>query len=478
MPAVGLTDLLGQFGSTGLHGAGGRHGQGSSTSFVLMHCEEGFKCISQVEKFGLGHDGVYKGLPLGVKLPPEYKAAYEWGCPARGTVAPSGECVDKGTKDTSQLCWSLQQFEAGKNSPCKDADDCKCVKPTENGNTTLNSKYSVVNEGSEIRTQKYFVQPKQQCDKCEDHDCNPVQCNRCEFCEYTTKNFGGRRTEGCFPHAEKTAELDLGDGRPYLDGDDATEEDLIVIPHYKIWDPGATRSPDEAGFDAGHHSHVLRSPHQNRHEPLSKQAWLRRYKEAAPRIQRVMDTARASIIWAGSNSKRLDCKWDLLGRIAKFKSQRRECKMTQETVDQLKRGTTFGHDVPDAMGKTQHANCIMAKNHKCDALNCYFSDKDVSAAFYALSQRNATCKIERDATKRQIEMIHEQQQAGKRETRENAAAEAVAAAGSGKTRDSGSVAKSGIDLPSAVFLTLSVAASPNEAVHKHHLRRQNLKSFL
>lgn len=474
MPAVGVTDLIAEL--TGSHGAS-RHGRGGSTSFVLMHCEEGFKCISQVEKFGLHHDGVYKGLPLGVKLPPEYKSAYEWGCPARGTVSPSGECADHGTKDTSQLCWSLQQFEAGKNSPCKDVDDCKCVKPTENGNTTLNNKYSVMNQGKEVRTQKYLVQPKQQCDKCEDHDCNPTQCNRCEFCEYTTKTFGGRRTEGCFTREKAKAEdVDAADGRPYLDGDDATEEDLIVIPHYKFWDPGATRGPDEKGYDAASPSAVLRFPHQNRSEPLSKEAWLSKYKEAAPRIQRLMDAAKESMIWAGQNANTLDCKWDLLGRVAKFKNMRRDCKLMQTTVDALKPRTEFAPKAPDAAGKSHKLKCHLGKSHKCDALNCYYRDKELTAAFYNLAERNTVCKSEKEAQNRQLQMAKAANKAAKKEAEEEAEVQAAASAGSGKTTEN--VSKSGMDLSPTVFLTIPTAVPSNEAIRKSSCRHETLKSFL
>merc|ERR1719408_380663 len=87
-----------------------------ATSFANVVCEEGFKCVSNVELFGLNHDGVYKGLPMGVELPPQYKGAYEWGCPARGKMSAAGACEETDDKDASRLCWSNSRFEAGKNA--------------------------------------------------------------------------------------------------------------------------------------------------------------------------------------------------------------------------------------------------------------------------------------------------------------------------------------------------------------------------
>lgn len=225
-------------------------------------------------------------------------------------------------------------------------DDCRCIKATESGNTSQNGKYSTKKQGSELRQQKYFVQPKQNCEKCSEHDCNPMQCDRCEDCEYTTKTFGTRTTEGCFDKSfqksaseQAKAEKAESVGRPYLDGDKPTENHLIVVPHYKFWDPSATRNDEEPGADAKAPWNILRHPYQNRAEPLSKDKWLSQYPETAPSIQLLMDKLRSGVVWAGSekNSETIDCGQDILGRLMNFKAARRECKDMQATVDQLKR---------------------------------------------------------------------------------------------------------------------------------------------
>jgi hypothetical protein len=232
-----------------------------------------------------------------------------------------------------------------------------------------------------------------------------LQCNRCELCEYTTKSFGGRTTEGCFDRTNaKPSGSEGSDGRPYLDGDKPTENDLIVIPHYKIWDPGAIRSEDEPGFDPSHPSRILRYPYQSRAEPLSKKAWIQKFKEAAPRVQRLLDAGRQNLIWAGNNANGIECDQDIVGRMQKFKSLRRECKEMQATVDMLQRGTQFEETTQDAAGATQKVQCVEAENHKCDALNCYSSDKQVQNALLSLSQRNQMCKVERDQARRASEM--------------------------------------------------------------------------
>merc|ERR1740130_2552870 len=103
-------------------------------------------------------------------------------------------------------------------------------------------------------------------------------------------------------------------GRPYLDGDDPTENDLIVIPHYPMWDPGATRDATEPAVDSSSPSSLLRLPSQSRNEPLSKEAWIKKYVEAAPRIQRLMDVGRENLIDAGNKANQVDCSTDIPGR--------------------------------------------------------------------------------------------------------------------------------------------------------------------
>lgn len=471
-----LSDLL-LAGSTLRPHAAGK----LSTSFVNSTCEDGFKCVSQVELFGLGHDGLYKGLPLGVKLPPQYKSAYEWGCPARGTMSSSGECVQGDTKDATKLCWSTTRMESGKGSPCKEVDNCKCIKASENGNTALNNEYAKINEGKEIRTQKYLVQPKQQCDKCSDHDCNPAQCNRCEFCEYTTKTMANRKSEGCYDRAAPKPVGKGGkkeNGRPYLDGDDATENDLIVIPHYPMWDPGATRDVTEPAVDSSSPSSLLRLPYQSRNEPLSKEAWINKYVEAAPRIQRLMDAGRENLVNAGNEASQIDCKADIPGRIRNFKSQRRECRHMQEISAQLAPHKEFQDETPDFSGQVNEINelkCQKVKGGKCTDLNCYFDDKEVTKAIFDLNERNNICKPERA----QLERTQQAEAALLTKALPGGAKAGTSADGTSKT--GGATTASIMPLPATLLLTLPAPTSslpvPVESERRGR-RRAKLRDFL
>merc|ERR1719316_2316480 len=73
----------------------------SPTSFETQYCEDGFKCVSQVSTFGLKHDGKYQSSDkLNQEREGEYADAYEWGCPAKGTMNnSSGECEEGDAQD-------------------------------------------------------------------------------------------------------------------------------------------------------------------------------------------------------------------------------------------------------------------------------------------------------------------------------------------------------------------------------------------
>jgi hypothetical protein len=343
-----------------------------------------------------------------VKVPPEYKGAYEEGCPARGQYTTSGECEDNGEEDASKLCWASTRYEMGKNAPCKEVSDCKCIRSSENGNETLNNKYMEINDGKEIRMQKYLVQPKMECDKCADHDCNPNQCNRCEFCEYGTKTFGNRVTEGCFDIPAKNNEVKKNEtGRLFMDGDQPTEEDLIVVPHYPLWNPGGTRSLDAKDFIADSRGNTLSFPYQSRQEPLSKKGWLEEYEEAAPKIQRLMDTARDNIVAAGEAANTLSCSDDIATRLRNFKLARKHCHDMQETVSKLAPHTPFSdhpsgevdHTPDDAEKDNYGVKCKLKQGKmyvvggkNCIDLVCYYNDGELAKALFDLNARDSACK--------------------------------------------------------------------------------------
>merc|ERR1719215_1661815 len=168
-----------------------------ATSFTPyeVQCQQGFKCVSRVKDFGMNHDGKFErptgvdtaahGLPAG--------STYEYGCPARGAMTSSGTCADGGPGESGR-CFSSDRFEAGAGSACgvEGAGKCMCVKPVSApGEIRATGKVSEIRQGQEVQVGDFVVQSPANCDRCAQHSSNPEQCQRCETCEYITKDVGG-----------------------------------------------------------------------------------------------------------------------------------------------------------------------------------------------------------------------------------------------------------------------------------------------
>eukprot|EP00419_Tripos_fusus_P087364 CAMPEP_0172864470 /NCGR_PEP_ID=MMETSP1075-20121228/80356_1 /TAXON_ID=2916 /ORGANISM="Ceratium fusus, Strain PA161109" /LENGTH=478 /DNA_ID=CAMNT_0013713369 /DNA_START=31 /DNA_END=1463 /DNA_ORIENTATION=- len=348
---------------------------GAATGFYEVKCAQGFTCVSKVSVFGEDHSGAYEERP-GIEVDERVKNAYEWGCPARGVVASSGECRDNGSSGSNR-CFSTGRFEAGPNSPCDEDDKCYCIRTQAPDGTGFKREQSDVSSdvqnGSEVVAGKFNVQPPVQCDECSKHRCHPTECELCENCDYTTKIIDGRKTLGCFDADAGTqkSRKDKVHGRPYMEGQEAVPTDLHVVPHYTFWDPSIG---EDGAAGAG-----LMMPYQNRQEPLSRKEWLKLYPEAALRMQRLVDYVVDKIKgdWAPNNEMSKDCigeqnlngqnKPDLSGRYEKVTQVLAACRHMQGVAQTL-------HAEPFPAGDgTQKVRCIRdSSGERCNALNCYF----------------------------------------------------------------------------------------------------------
>mmetsp|Transcript_8513 Transcript_8513/g.26475 ORF Transcript_8513/g.26475 Transcript_8513/m.26475 type:complete len:463 (+) Transcript_8513:83-1471(+) len=364
-----------------------------ASSYYEVKCAQGFRCISKVGVFGVGHDGAYH-KPSVPDLKSRFREAYEWGCPARGSMTAAGECRDDGRGATS-MCFSAVRYEAGPKAPCGTGDDCLCIKAgTPSGGWGPGHRHSDVLDGEELLTGGYAVQPPAKCEECAQHDCDERQCNECSGCEYTAKTIAGRKTRGCFELDGGSARREREEsraGRAYAPGR-APLRELLVLPHYDLWQPwpGRTRTPYEAP-----------------REPLSRRAWREAYKHAAPRLQRLLDrlVRQAREAWAAQDEatgapsgQRLDCFHasarggdDIDGKLERLQAVQAACREMQETARRIARGAPFADKAEDGAP----VNCVMSDTGggDCGALNCYTSDEGLAQALRALRARNRLCHL-------------------------------------------------------------------------------------
>merc|ERR1712232_173630 len=210
---------------------------------------------------------------------------------------------------------SSSPYEMGPQSPCKDPSYCMCVKTTDNGTAVQSAKASLAKQevshksaesmqGQELQTKRYLVQPPADCNDCAAHNCSREACNKCSNCEFGDRTVMGRQAKGCYDRdfgESRHERITSKEGRKYLyagmDGREAEaqEQSLLVIPHYNLWDPGDQRMNGEAGGQPEDPSHILRWPYNSRREPLSREAWINDYKQAAPRIQSTIDSMVAKV---------------------------------------------------------------------------------------------------------------------------------------------------------------------------------------
>lgn len=353
----------------------------SAVSFYNTSCHEGYKCVSKVDKFGRMHDGAYDDSNSNKAVKSDFRGTYEEGCPAKGKMTSSGECIDNEKGTGAAMCWTNKRYEAGKDGPCSSPEDCMCVKSTENGELTMNKKLSVDKTGLEKVMQQFVVEVPMNCDSCEAFSRNQQACKACwGRCIFTEKEIAGKKVEGCFiadPFKTKPPPDDGEDkepGREYMEGRSVREESLVVLPHYPLWDPGDKSS------DAGFQDIVYKMPFQSRKEPLSQDAWLQKYAEAAPRMQRVMDRAAAKVVKYSPDpsthvcrTQSLKCLDNIGSKLEQTVSVQKACRLMQSLEMRLRKGapTPFESKAPGGKGGSTPLNCRVGPGGMCVRLNCY-----------------------------------------------------------------------------------------------------------
>eukprot|EP00929_Paragymnodinium_shiwhaense_P002344 TRINITY_DN102571_c0_g1_i1.p1 TRINITY_DN102571_c0_g1~~TRINITY_DN102571_c0_g1_i1.p1 ORF type:complete len:702 (+),score=199.40 TRINITY_DN102571_c0_g1_i1:64-2169(+) len=427
----------------------------AQTAFYEVQCAQGFKCVSKLDVFGVGHDGNFKKADT-ADLPARLLNAYEWGCPAAGEVnESSGLCEGPGTD--GGYCYSSKRYEAGPGTPCDSDDKCFCIKPTTATGNPADDKSRDVIKGEELQYGTFNVQPVAKCDSCDTYNCDRDSCNACPGCEYTTKTVElpdptdpdgtttyVRKQLGCFDSASSKGPGSAKSGQKallYLGGQKAVQRDLQIVPHYSLWDPG---DPAEDGLPDKN----LRLPYQSHREPLSREAWLAKYKEAAPNMQKLMDLLAMRLLdgtsevdaWSPKDATgppeadrlvSLDNCWtqgnagdDIAGKLDKFLSVQRVCKRMQETERLLAGGSTFSADKAecgafawDDEKEARRCGChhgFGKEAGQCKALSCYGDREDVAAAVSALKAKLKSCSKEHREAQPVVEIAGEGAREGKK----------------------------------------------------------------
>jgi len=395
---------------------------GVFTGFYDVKCDPGFRCVSRVGIFGLGHDGTYQKQPAPGGLSDRFNNSFEWGCPARGELTSTGNCKDTGKGPTS-MCYSTTRYEFGADTPCGDGDNCRCVRPTLSATESTEGvikgekhdrRVRVTSiDGVEIDSGSYQVLSPATCEECAQHDCDFSTCKKCANCEFydvmNPKILAGRKTPGCFDmdggKARKERQ-DSRDGRAFLPYSKSSRQELVVVPHYQLWNPSEHDVAETTSDGDQLAAADIPLPNQVRKEPLSRDAWREGYKKAAPKIQRLFDTlaktvkedwGKLSDLIEAPSSSHLDCfdpaeggGDNVAGKLLTVEAVQRGCQQMQETARSIAHGSTFAptdNDVP--------VQCV--KNDigggDCAELNCYTEDVNLSHALRAMRARNNQCRL-------------------------------------------------------------------------------------
>mmetsp|Transcript_55409 Transcript_55409/g.124537 ORF Transcript_55409/g.124537 Transcript_55409/m.124537 type:complete len:526 (+) Transcript_55409:78-1655(+) len=435
--------------------------QSQAVAFYEVKCANGFTCVSNVHSFGLKHDGEFLGTPDSLTLLSRYSNpdTFEVGCPARGSVNDDGHCQDYGEGD-KRMCWANDRYEAGAGKPCDDPNKCLCVDLNSNtgwrkavgkvnvgpnvrniiptgrewpeADTTVvptktNRKKKLIRDrtsqwpvkaishsdnGQELRSGEWLVQPEHKCRECSQHECNEQACNACPNCEFRSEAVGNKTAAGCYDRdgGELSRRRAEGVGaRIFRFGIKPLERKLAIIPHYALWDPGHALSLEKAANGMKRDQSMgaagfndARMPWEPQPDPSSREAWLLNYKQFAPRVQHVMDEAAERVLLKGQLARSLSCGDDELGidgdgiqdEIETWQSLQRSCKQMQSTADSLEQGAPFEQIVPKGVGGVQQlkVKCRETLGDRCEGLNCYVNDREIERQVEHLRWRSAQCR--------------------------------------------------------------------------------------
>lgn len=370
-------------------------------------CAPGFRCISKVSKFGMGHDGIVDPT-RGANMAGNDESLYEEGCPAIGSMV-SGRCENTGQGGE---CFSSTRYSI---QSCSTTNSCLCVRPTTaHGSGDLRNVSAKVEAGDEVQSGSFLTEASGNCQSCAAYDANKAQCDECSNCEFTTKpviakdgdgNDYVRKQLGCWTGTSEAQRMatkyELAKGRTLV------ERELRIVPHYWRWDPD-----DSAKF---------RMPYEEGGERLSKSEWLEKYRHDAPKVQQLMDLMIMRMLrgtssthaWVGNDADEVALKCGtatdmgdgIAGKLEKFLAIERACKKVQDTAASLAPGGAkfssgsggaecgaFGSDPARGVHSCGcHQVDPSRPSSECAALNCYGGDGAVNAAVKAMKRRLEQC---------------------------------------------------------------------------------------
>lgn len=406
-------------------------------------CPVGFKCASKIEEFGLGHDGKYPHDHMHVPSDQRLKDAYEVGCPARGTMSADGACLDDG-KGGRTKCFSPKRYEGGPGSPCGESGSglCRCVKlvPRPRGNAPFREFV----DGLEVLKGDFEESVPHGCSNCSRLSENETECKACYpacmLSSEETHNNGqggiaGEMVPKCIKNPQAGAggppDADSKSGRPWNHGYEIETHPLKIVPHYKFWYPdepvdksletdGSDESPAKEEDIADEETDEVidaenvKMPFEVRREPMGRKEWIKMWKEAAPKVQNVMDSMVTKMKTQWSQPGQVDQCWsyenkgdDVSGKLERFLAVQRSCREMNDVASSI-RGEGKDHSIRFDSGKCGNddprglCGCTRSVDEDgeaveppsdCQFLNCYSSgDTQLDDAMAAMQAKEATCQ--------------------------------------------------------------------------------------
>lgn len=245
----------------------------------------------------------------------------------------------------------------------------------------------------------FHRQPSQECGDCSKFKTR-MECENCaDVCEYRDV-VKGSTLGGCVPLV-KSGKLHGHIRGPYLHGHEPQTETIDLVPHYTVWDPGEHESPEQPAQDQDDDDIVgpgVPMPYQSwRREPLSRLAWVIKYQEVAPRIQRFLDFLAKKVVLSAQNPGQCTPDGKLVGMMDRARAAQLACQQTQELAQSLASTQTFEDQFET---KCVRGNASGAAS--CQTLNCYTSDKEFNRGLETLKQQSNLCR-------RQATMVAAQQ---------------------------------------------------------------------
>merc|ERR1712129_620066 len=173
---------------------------------------------------------------------------------------------------------------------------------------------------------------------------------------------------------------------------------LVVLPHYSIWDP-SDKPQGPSGIAEGDDPQY-KYPWMSHNERLSREGWLKRYVQAAPQVQEVLDGIMKPMqdyypdvdTGACTSVKKLGCLAGIAGKLAQARAVRAACGSLQETEMSI-RQSGIATSFPSATPKGKVVDCVMGSS-QCARLNCYKNDQRTKGAVRCLEERLRECKPE------------------------------------------------------------------------------------